>query len=319
MNCSQIAPLLESYLHLELDPGRMRNVQMHLMRCRSCQGEMRNLRITADVVVPFYLAALAHGELSPAERRVVEEHIAWCDACRAEAESISMAAAEMAKIFSQHRLSLNFHREVMQAWQPHRLGQRPARALRGLADAIARAEAGGNIFSYERLVERFKDYAYAAAFLQTGDFNVAEEICRQIFIDGLPLCEHNISPAEFHGWLERRAAEIARQRLAAASEEKAEGLKEFRASRKLRRYRLLLALINRMPEGQSMLFLLYYVHRRSYQELSAMLDLPRAEVMGRLLDATRLGRDALEADSQAPSAALPTAAEVVDKGERRYE
>ena len=177
MLCPDVAPLLESYLHAELDPGRMRGMQLHLAGCIACREALQAARRTADAVIPFYLTALAHGELADAEAEAVAEHLVWCEPCREEADRSRTAANELWKSLSQHQLSSLFRAQALREWKPHRPGRRSRRPLRGLADTIARAEAG-NIFSYERLVDRFKDYAYVVAFLMAGDFFWAAEIAR---------------------------------------------------------------------------------------------------------------------------------------------
>ena len=55
-----------------------------------------------------------------------------------------------------------------------------------LADMIERAETG-NPFSYERLVDHFKDYAYIGAFLALDDFYLAERTAKSVFARGLPV------------------------------------------------------------------------------------------------------------------------------------
>jgi anti-sigma factor RsiW len=299
MLCPEAQPLLETYLHGELDAGRMRAVQLHLAGCNGCRKELKRLRLGADVVVPFHLAAVAHGELASEEQETVEAHLAWCDPCREEAGRIRAAANELLKNLCQYQLTPLFRTQVMREWKPHRMGRRVRHNLRGLADTIARAE-GGNTFSYERLVDRFKDYAYVAAFLRVGDFFWATEIAREIFVQGLPVFADMLTQADFLAWLAGRTAEIAERgdwlSAGEAVGKRAVGLSGFEASRKLRRHRLILELHTRMDEKLRVPLLLHYVQRLRYAQIESLLELSRTEVMAVLRDATAAGMEALEAD-----------------------
>ena len=50
MNCEKVRSLLSAYLDRELDYHELRQVELHLLDCESCQEECRSLRATKDLL-----------------------------------------------------------------------------------------------------------------------------------------------------------------------------------------------------------------------------------------------------------------------------
>jgi hypothetical protein len=50
INCEKVRSLLSAYLDRELDYHELRQVELHLMDCESCQEECRSLRATKDLL-----------------------------------------------------------------------------------------------------------------------------------------------------------------------------------------------------------------------------------------------------------------------------
>lgn len=302
MRCGEVRPTFEKYLHVELEPGLMRGIQLHLGGCRDCRELLSAVGRNADAVMPLYLVAKAHGELSRQERSTSETHLAYCESCRIEYERLRAAGNELIKNLSQYQLSRFFQRWVMQEWKAHRVGRRTRYSQRGLADLIERAEAG-NAFSYQRHIDRFKDYAYVAAFLAVRDFHWASEIARQIFRRGMPVFHADLTLAEFLGWLRKKAAAIGREGGWIGADEQLgsgdKGLSGYTGSYKLRRHRLILRLFEDFAERAQYVFLFYYVQRLGYSDISSLLDLSRLEVLTILDDTTRAARKALQEDAAA--------------------
>lgn len=301
MQCTDVHELATPFLHGELSPGEMRGVQMHLRGCLPCRRSVIDLRRTQDVVAPFYFVALAHGEITEDEQRAVEAHLAYCEACVDDRQRLQAASNELTKNLSQYELPRIFRLRVMQAWKPHRVGRRTRYNQRGLADLIERAEAG-NTFSYERHVDRFKDYAYIGAFLEVKDFHWAGEIARRIFIDGMPVFKGELTQGDFLTWLRERAAKLSRKGGWLGEDDEVgdtgDGLSGYTGSRKLRRHRLVLGLHEQLDDAEQIPFLLYYVARMGYAEIASLLEIRRSDVMDILERTTRQAADALAEDDR---------------------
>lgn len=298
MLCDESTAALLPYLHSELDPGRMRSMQLHLGGCKSCRDALCEVRRTADVVVPFYLPAYIHGCVPPEQRRTLEAHLVYCEFCRADCERLRQTSNEISKNLSQYQLTRAFRVRVLQEWKPHRVGKRSRYNQRGFADLLERAEAG-NTFSYERHVDHFKDYAYLAAYLAVKDFHWAQEIAYQLFVRGMPVFQGELTQADFLQWLQTRTREIAEEGgWEQGDEESAEGLSGYTGSRKLRRHRMILALHESLPTDARLPFLLYYTQRLEYAEIAALLECSELEILTSLADSTRAATAALQADDQ---------------------
>lgn len=301
MRCSEVEAVLRDFLHGELDPGTMRGVQLHLGGCAACRERAGRLRAGNDVVAPYHLVALIHGELSADEQRLVEAHLSYCMFCREEHERLRAAAHEIIKNLSQYQLSRLFRQRVMQEWRPHRIGRHAHYRQRGLADMIERAEAG-NTFSYERHVDRFKDYAYLAAYLRVKDFHWAAEIAAAIFAGGMPAFRSELTQQDFLAWLREKAERVAEKGSWLGRDDSigdtAEGLSGYEGSRKLRRHRIVLDLVSGLEEAHRLPFLLCCVQRLNYAEIGSILELGREEVTHALCLSTRQAMLALREDDK---------------------
>ena len=301
MHCSLAQTSLQPFLLGELDPGMMRGVQMHLRGCAQCRGGLARVREYADVVVPFYLVGLSPGQLAPDQRSLVESHLTYCEPCGQEYQYLSTASDELVKNLSQYQLGRSFPRRVMQEWHPHRAGKPVRFGQRGMADMIERAEAG-NTFSYERLVERYRDYAYLAAYLQVKEFQWAGEIAREIFTRGLPTFPAELTHVGLLEWFlaeAEKSAEAGGWLGAGESlDDKVTGLSGYHRSRKLRRHRLILDQCHSLEPVARMPFLLFYVQRLSYIAISSLLEISEVEVIDVIARSTRMVAEKLRADEQ---------------------
>ncbi len=310
MDCKDVSSSMASFLHGELPPGLMRGIQVHLGGCITCRKSLLQERQTHDVIIPLYHVAMLHGELTDQEMTLVRSHLAYCEPCREQLDRLRDAANELTKNLSQYQLSRTFRVRVMQQWKPHRMGKRSRYNQRGLADMIERAEAG-NTFSYERHVDRFKDYAYIAAYQEVKDFHWASEIARDLFVRGMPVFRGELSQADFLVWLHQRVGHLAQKEgwlgQGEAIGSTGRGLSGYAGSRKLRRHRLLLEFHASLPEEQQMPFLLCYVQRLSYAEIAALLGMDRMSVLTGIAEATREAADKLTADDQTDRPLLQTA------------
>ncbi len=301
MHCSLAHENLRPFLLGELDPGMMRGVQMHLRGCPQCRRNLARERECADVVVPFYLVALGHGQLAPDRHSMIESHLSYCEPCRQEYRFLSATGDELVKNLSQYQLGRAFRQRVMQEWHPHRTGKHVRYSRRGLADMIERAETG-NTFSYERLVEHYRDYAYLAAFMHVKDFQWAGEIAYEIFIRGMPTFPEDLTHADLLRWFHDESAKIADTNswlgTGDSLDDRGTGLSGYHLSSKLRRHRLILRLSHSLDQCARMPFLLFYVQRLNYGSIGSLLEIPEEEVVAVLAQSTRTMADELRRDKQ---------------------
>lgn len=302
MTCAEARALLPAFFHGELSPGRMRRLQLHLGGCAACRAAGVEARRVHDVVIPVYLSAYAHGQLVDSELEAVEAHLAYCTFCRDDFEGLREASNELTRNLSPYQITRNFRLQVMQDWKPHRAGRLVRHKQRSLADLIERAEAG-NSFTYERLVDRYKDYAYLAAFRRTRDFQWARAVARTLFVQGFPVFEPDLFKTQFLAWLDNRAKRLVEkggwQDESESLEEMAEGLSGYKGSHKLRRHRLILSLDQELEEGLAVPFLLFYVQRLDYAGIAELLDRTWLDIFDALDQATRAAHATLVADAKA--------------------
>ncbi len=301
MHCDDTQTRLVPYLQGELSPGEMKAVQLHIGGCLPCRRAAQEARGHADVVIPAYLVAYVHGQLDERTARAVQVHLAYSPFCRDEYDDIRAAANEVIKNFSQYQLSRIFRAMVMQEWKPHRVGRPVRHRHRSFAELIERAEAG-NTFTYERHVDRFKDYAYIAAYLAVKDFHWAGEIAKSIFVAGMPRFESDLTKTGFIQWLSEQVEYVARDSSWLGKKDdigdRAEGLSGYQGSYKLRRHKLILGLAERFEPAERIPFLLYNVQRLSYASIAQLLDLNELTVFSLLDKTTREAMTILEEDSR---------------------
>ncbi len=284
-------PRLTCYLHGELAPGEMRALTLHLEGCPECRAKQQALRPQADAVIPLYLLGYVHDELDDRERHAVRDHLAYCAPCREEQALLRETSHELIKNLAQYQLAKNFRNLVMRDWKPHRQGVRQQVRRRGLADLIERAE-GGNYFTYERHVDRFKDYAYVQAFCAVRDAQWAAEAARELFVAGMPPFPDELTMAKFLDWLRDQSQELARLKAADAGGA-APGLSGYDRSEKLRRLKLILGLVDELAPEVRLPFLLFYMQGLEYGEIAALLELERFAVLLHLDQATRVAAERL--------------------------
>ncbi|MFN8441034.1 MAG: RNA polymerase sigma factor [Caldilineaceae bacterium] len=152
-----------------------------------------------------------------------------------------------------------------------------------------------NTSAFTILVHRFQDMAVGYAFAVLGDFQLAEDVAQEAFIQIYQSLPQIQQPQAFPGWFRKVLYKhcdriIRRKQVVQVGLEAAEGvatpelpLAELVEVAELRQ-RVRTAILT-LPEGQRQVVTLYYIADYSQKEIAAFLNVPETTVKKRLHDA----------------------------------
>lgn len=78
---------------------------------------------------------------------------------------------------------------------------------------LVRASQAGDRAAFGQLFERFERHVFAIALRRLGDYNEAQELCQDVFIQALQKIAQLRTPEAFGGWLRSIAHRMAINRL----------------------------------------------------------------------------------------------------------
>src|SRR5215471_16610293 len=161
--------------------------------------------------------------------------------------------------------------------------------------ALVRAAQDGDKEAFGQVVRRFQDMAYASAYATVGDTGLAQDIAQEAFLDAYINLSKLHDPAAFPGWFrriiighsnrQRRSQPVTTVSLDDAGSlythlpDPAMTLEETQRRQEVH------SAIQRLPQGQRLVTVLFYVEGYSQQEIAAYLELPVSTVKKRLFDA----------------------------------
>ena len=149
--------------------------------------------------------------------------------------------------------------------------------------------------AFARLVQSFQDMAYACAYAVLGDFQLAEDAAQEAFISAWQKLHQLRQPEAFPGWFKRilltQCNRLMRgKRLLAASLDDGKSIASTRDNPQevierddLRK--TVLAAIEKLPESERMVVVLFYLKEYSQRDISAFLEVPTTTIAKRLYTA----------------------------------
>jgi RNA polymerase sigma factor (sigma-70 family) len=161
--------------------------------------------------------------------------------------------------------------------------------------ALVRAAQDGDKDAFGQVVMRFQDMAYASAYATVGDAYLAQDIAQEAFLDAYLNLSKLRDPAAFPGWFRRIViGNSHRQRrsqpvptvpledvgsLYITLPDPALTLEETQLRQDVH------SAVQRLPQSQRLVIVLFYVEGYSQQEIADYLELPVSTVKKRLFDA----------------------------------
>ena len=155
------------------------------------------------------------------------------------------------------------------------------------------------------LVRSFQDMAYACAYAVLGDFQLAEDAAQEAFISAWQKLHQLRQPEAFPGWFRRilltECHRLTRgKRLRAAPLEDCmclpsnlDGPQVMLERDELRE--AVLAALEKLPESERVVVVLFYLKEHSQSDISAFLEMPTTTVAKRLYSARVRLRDKIMA------------------------
>ena len=150
--------------------------------------------------------------------------------------------------------------------------------------ALVRAAQDGDKEAFGQVVRRFQDMAYASAYATVGDAGLAQDIAQEAFLDAYLNLSKLRDPAAFPGWFRRivlghshrqqRSQPVTTVPLEDAGSlythlpDPALTLEETRLRQEVH------SAIQRLPQSQRLVTVLFYIGGYSQQEIAAYLELP---------------------------------------------
>ena len=153
----------------------------------------------------------------------------------------------------------------------------------------------GDAAAFERLVQRYQDFAYAAAFARVGDRQLAQDVAQEAFLQAHRDLQSLREPRAFGSWLRRLVAKHSDRLLrgnhpitvpldaALNTRDDLPPPGEIVEATELAE--LVRAEVNRLPERERLAIALYYVADRPQSEIAAFLQVPPSTIKKRLHDA----------------------------------
>lgn len=166
-------------------------------------------------------------------------------------------------------------------------------------DQLVQNAKAGDADAFTELVRRYQAMAFGYAYSRVGDFHLAEDLAQQAFLAAWRSLPTLNDPARFGGWLRRivqfECAHFFRDRDAAtlplddartatASDDPS------RSAERREGFDRALAAINRLPQPEREVTILFYLHDHSQRQVASFLNLPVTTVNNRLRSARALLR-----------------------------
>lgn len=180
-------------------------------------------------------------------------------------------------------------------------------SLGSTADLVEAAQAGDSE-AYAALMQRFQQMAYATAYSYLHDHHQAQDIVQEAMIEAfvhLPQLQERVA---FPGWFRqivfRQCTRKLRQPMMPCVSLEAVSDSLFAESDPVdmlvqaERQAWVRAAVAALPQHERLLAVLFYGQRYSYNELSALLNLPLTTVKKRLYSARQRLKERLEASAQ---------------------
>ncbi len=170
-----------------------------------------------------------------------------------------------------------------------------------LADLVSRVQAGDPA-AFDAVMERFQDLVYGLAITRVRRPEDAQDICQEVFLEAFQKMAELREPHYLPAWLGRLVVKHAdrhhrRPKSPALDPALADALPTTASpgagahADDEPQLALLTAALARLPSGQRLVLVLYYLCRRNVAAIAETLDLSEAAVKKRLFD----GRKRLEA------------------------
>jgi RNA polymerase sigma factor (sigma-70 family) len=168
--------------------------------------------------------------------------------------------------------------------------------MQDLGELVLSAQAG-DADAFARLVQRYQDFAYAAALARVGDPQLAQDIAQEAFLQAHRDLHSLREPSAFGGWLRRLVAKhtdrmLRGNHLSTTPLESAFGTYDDQAqppelaeARELSEF--VRAEINRLPDRERLAVALHYIADRPQNEIAEFLGVPPSTIKKRLHDARR--------------------------------
>ncbi len=156
---------------------------------------------------------------------------------------------------------------------------------------VLRAQMGDQD-AYGELVRRFQDMAYGYAYARLGNFQLAEDVAQEAFIEAYQCLPNLREPYAFPAWLKRivfkhcdrltRGKRVPTVPLELADRAKAQNLGPAKAAERRELRKQVLEAIASLSEEQRTVTTLYYINGYSQKEIAAFLEVPTTTVKSRL-------------------------------------
>lgn len=164
-------------------------------------------------------------------------------------------------------------------------------------EALIRAARTGDEQAFDRLVHRYRDTVYATVLAILRDFDEAHDVAQEVFLRAWFSLHALEEGAAWPGWLRtiarnRALSWIERRRRRPPTERMDVDLASPAAApdgilEQAERRRLVLAALDRLPEGHRQILLLHYMEDATTPQIAARLDLTPAAARQRLHRARR--------------------------------
>jgi len=158
---------------------------------------------------------------------------------------------------------------------------------------LIKASQGGDETAFAHLVERYKEVVFATVVAITGHFDEAKDLSQEVFLRAWFGMSNLKEDASFAGWLRsiarNRAKSWLEHRMRQPPQENVD-LHQIADSadspeqnaEKAERRQLVLATLEKLPEGSRQVLVLHYMEALSTPQIAAQLDLSEAAVRQRL-------------------------------------
>lgn len=155
-------------------------------------------------------------------------------------------------------------------------------------ELVARAQVGDSA-AFAGLVRQYRGLVFAVCFQQTGSFADSEELTQEVFLAAHRGLASLREPDKLAAWLQGIARNLSRMerrrpgtRVVLTSESEAEAGDSTSAIRSLELQNLLHEALLSITERSREVLALHYLGGYSYQEISALCNLPLRTVRSRL-------------------------------------
>lgn len=155
----------------------------------------------------------------------------------------------------------------------------------------------GSRTAFGHLVERFQGIVYSYMFRHLHEYHLAQDLMQEVFIRAFRGIPHLKNPESFVSWLYKISHQVLadhfRKRVETLPLEKAEYLESSSPEKSLETIELLSKLevsFSELPEKYQTILTLKYFEKKSYEEISQILDLSLSTIDGRMTQAKALLR-----------------------------